>query len=486
MRSEHKILFSIFISYVVFQFLFIFISGYNGLYGQDGHEYLRYCKSLQLFLLNGIHPGSYFWTAGYPLAGAIIGFLTGPQFALQFISVLSGAWILVMLASYLLNEFPGREKEVALYTLLFMGMSPYFFRYSVSVMSDVPALALLITSWYFTDRYIKLRNINHFYIAAFSVSAALFTRVALLPLTIPVFVFIIITSLRNIKIKQILIVAFFLLIPFFVTLYFKMADSKSIFDHYFVSKWSVFNFFRNSFDDSNSIISYTLPNVVFVLLSFIHPGFVLTGIIFIFYLIYNKRQPSFLFFPILIAVAGYTLFIAGIPFQNSRFMIAVVPFFLVICFPSFLTILSWFHYRKKLFNVSLFIVFSIQSMLLYRAILPFLKMNKLEQKITAKVISISNPFVYTLGMDGALNSYGYSGTIINLYGSLYTDIADSSLLVINKSVFDKQWKGKIPMLNYNFIREHSNSNLIITFSDGWEIYEIRKKHSDSHTGISGK
>ncbi len=486
MRSEHKILFFIFFSYVVFQFLFIFITDYNGLYGQDGHEYLRYCKSLQQFFIDGNRPASYFWTAIYPLSGAIIGLLTGPQFALQLISVLSGAWILVMLASYLLNEFPGREKEVALYSLLFMGMSPYFFRYSVSIMTDIPALALLVSSWYFADRFLKLRNVYHFYIAALSISAALFTRIALLPLTIPVFIFIIIFLFKNKKIKQILTTTFLIIFPLLIVMYFKMGESKNIFDHYFVFNWSLINLFENSFDSPNGTISYPLPNILFVLITFIHPGFVLTGIVFIFYLFYNKRQPSFLFVPILLSVAGYTLFIAGIPFQNNRFMIAVVPFFLVICFPSFLTILSWFHYRKKLFNLTLFVVLSIQSMMLYRAILPFLKLNKLEQRISAKVISINSPTVYTLGMDGALNSYGYTGTIINLYDGLFVNIVDSSLLVINKTAFVNQWKGKNPMLNYNFIFEHSNSKLMTTFNDGWEIYEIRKKHSTTDSGISGE
>jgi hypothetical protein len=486
MKSELKFLYFIFFAYILFQFLFIFITGYNGLYGQDGHEYYRYSKSLHQFLIQGTHPGSYFWTALYPLAGAILGFLTGPLLALQLISVLGSAWIMVLLVSYLQNEFPGREKEVALYACLFMGMSPYFFRYSVSIMSDIPALALIITAWYFADRYNKLKIIHHLYIAAICISAGVCTRVAFLPITIPVFVFIGLHIIRNFNLSHLIIVSLLIVIPFAITGYFKAEESVNIFDHYYVSSWSIFNFFRNEFVILDGNVSYLLPNLLYVVLTFIHPGYVLTGAIFIFYLFYNKRQPSFLFFSLVFAIVGYALFIAGIPYQNNRYMIGVVPFFLVICFPSFLSILSWFHYRKKLFNLTLFMVFSIQAMLLYRAILPFLKLNKLEQAISAKVISINSPVVYTLGMDGALSSYGYNGTIINLYGHLYTDIADSSLLLINKSGFESQWKGKSPMLNYIFIQKHSISKLITTFNDGWEVYEVRKKHSNTHSGIPGK
>lgn len=486
MKSEQKFLFFIFFAYILFQFLFIFITGYNGLYGQDGHEYYRYSKNLQQFLIQGTHPGSYFWTAMYPLGGAVLSFLTGPLLALQLISVVSSAWILVLLVSYLQNEFPGREKEIALYAGLFLGLSPYFFRYSVSVMSDVPALALIITAWYFTDRFYKLKIIQHFYFAAFCISAGLFTRIGFLPITIPVFVFIGIHLIRNFNFKHLIIVTILVVIPYAITAYFKGEDSANIFEHNYVTNWSIFNFFRKEFVILDGNVSYFLPNILNVALCFVHPGYVLAGAVFIFYLIYNKRQPSFLFFSLVFAIVGYCLFIAGIPYQNNRYMIAVVPFFLVICFPSFLTILSWFHYRKKLFNLVLFMVFSFQFMLLYRAVLPLIKLNKLEQKISEKVISFNSPVVYTLGMDGALSSYGYRGTIINLYGHLYTDIVDSSLLLINKTGFEIQWKGKSPMLNYNFIQKHSSLKLITTFNDGWEVYEVRKEHSNAHTGIPGK
>ena len=63
------------VSLIVFVLLFFVIVrfglGFNGLYGQDAHEYLRFGKALYQFFLTGTNPGDYIWPVNFPLYGAI-------------------------------------------------------------------------------------------------------------------------------------------------------------------------------------------------------------------------------------------------------------------------------------------------------------------------------------------------------------------------------------------------------------------------------
>ena len=144
MKAERLTGLLLFISWTILLIGIIAVAGYNGLYSQDSYEYLRYCVRLYDFLNAGALPGDYFWPLNYPLMGAILAFVTGPQIALQLLSILAASWILYLLCMFLFSEFPGREREIILYVLLFLGAAPYFFRYTVSSMSDVPARGIVL------------------------------------------------------------------------------------------------------------------------------------------------------------------------------------------------------------------------------------------------------------------------------------------------------------------------------------------------------
>lgn len=50
------------------------ILDFDGLYGQDSYEYLRYTKALHFYFKTGIPPGDYFWPLFYPIIGSIFSF----------------------------------------------------------------------------------------------------------------------------------------------------------------------------------------------------------------------------------------------------------------------------------------------------------------------------------------------------------------------------------------------------------------------------
>ena len=73
---------------------------FNGLYGQDSHEYFRFSQHLQSVLLSGTPVGEFFYPVMYPLIGAILGFVLPDVAALQGIS-LASFW-----TSHILEKMP--------------------------------------------------------------------------------------------------------------------------------------------------------------------------------------------------------------------------------------------------------------------------------------------------------------------------------------------------------------------------------------------
>ena len=51
------------------------LAGFNGLYGQDSFEYLRYSRALHHYLSAGVLPGPFHWPLFYPLSGALLSFI---------------------------------------------------------------------------------------------------------------------------------------------------------------------------------------------------------------------------------------------------------------------------------------------------------------------------------------------------------------------------------------------------------------------------
>src|SRR5579883_1529147 len=79
----------IYIIFLLLTFAFTIIVHFNGLYGQDSYEYLRYTYRLVWFVRTGNPPGDFYWPLLYPVVGAVLSIIQKPVFALQLISMLS-------------------------------------------------------------------------------------------------------------------------------------------------------------------------------------------------------------------------------------------------------------------------------------------------------------------------------------------------------------------------------------------------------------
>ena len=113
------------IAWVVVVLLFFVIIrfglGFNGLYGQDAHEYLRFGKALHQFFLTGANPGDYIWPVNFPLYGALLSLLlSSVNFSMQILSVFSFIGILLYKLKILKLIFPGDEEKMSLVLCCFL------------------------------------------------------------------------------------------------------------------------------------------------------------------------------------------------------------------------------------------------------------------------------------------------------------------------------------------------------------------------------
>src|SRR5688572_9153757 len=483
MNNENRFGILIFFSWSLLLMIVCAVINYNGLYSQDSHEYLRYSHEITAFLKTGNAPGNFFWPVNYPLIASILSFITGNILALQLLSIISAAWIIYLVVMFLIREFPGREREVSVFTVLFLGLSPYFFRYSISSMSDILATAFTCTAYYLLYLRFRTGKFRLMIFVLFFAGMAVCTRVAFIPFLIPVAFWSVFDLFKNRKYSLLFYSICLLLIPVVVYFYFKKEQSGEIFQHYLVGNWSVKNYFENSFSTPDGNSTYTLPNLLFVFSFLVHPGFLFPGALFIFLLCFKKNQPRLLYPLVLIGVVCYLLFIAGIPSRNTRYMIPVMPFFAITCFPAFMSVLAWLYKFGLWKNVIITGILVIQIVLVIRAFLPFYKINRVEQQVVDEVIDYHPPIIYTLGIEGALKSYGYKGEIVSLWNSPVTFVKEGSLLLFNKDKSEYQWKGKMPLRNFYFILDSAKAKKVETLESGWEIYKIHEAYPVADTGL---
>lgn len=483
-KSEDKTGLILFLGWAFFLTGFVIVAGYNGLYGMDSHEYFRYCHRILDWMKTGVDPGNFFWPVNYPFLGACLAFITGPQPAMQLLSIMSSAWIVYLIFMLLIREFPGRERETLIYVVLFMGASPFFFRYSISIMSDITAQSFACTAFYMLYLNLKSQNEKALYLAPVLISLSIFTRFAMLPLLIPAVVYVFYLMIKSFRPILFFLSCTTAIIPVALYVAFKGEAAGTIFHHEWVSEWSIMNYFRNSFETIDGYSHYLLPNIIYVFTFLLHPGFIFMGIVFLIVLFFKKYKPK-LYWPLMIiAIACYILFLAGMPTRNDRFLIVLMPFYLVICFPAYLSLLAYFHGRKNTLRVFTFGAFLIQSVLLYRAFLPFLKLNRTEHQLSEKVSAYHPPMLYTFGMEGALRSYGYKGTVVPMWPQKLDSVTSGSMVLFNSAANEVQWKGKSPMINFHLLKDSAGAVLRENLENGWEIYEIKKAYPAADTGLS--
>lgn len=474
LKQKSNLLILCFIASIIMLVTVRFILNFDGLYGQDSYEYLRYSNTLITFLKSGVQPGDYFWPLYYPILGALLGFITNASFALQFISIVS----LVFCSVYIIKTISliyEDTKYNLFYVLTFFILSPMTFRLGVSSMSDMLATLFITLSFYQGVKYFKKVKIKHLYWTLIFGISAVMTRygafVVLLPLGISILLFF---FKKKEKITHIFIlvgITLFLLLPHFVV---RSENSAEFLQHEWLKNWSIFNFFKKSFTTVDGISTNLFPNIIYAFSSVFHPRYFLFGLISIPFII-TKIKRSFEIKTILLSFIIYGLFLAGIPFQNNRFLLLSFPLILILLFPSFQFLVNKIKHtyiKKSLF----FIVILIQISLTFIGLKPILERNSFEKKITTELKKYENNTLYSFDIDIALQGRNLDFVYKNLWVQKYSTFQNGSLVLFHPTKFEKQWQDKNPMINWNNLKTNYNLEIVHYLPEGWVLYEIKNKN----------
>jgi hypothetical protein len=447
-------------------FLIYRVLNFNGLYGQDAHEYYRYSLALANFLTGGPEPGAFFWPVIYPAAGALLSIVFPDILSLQILSLLSGAWTYINFCRILNLMYPKGTMRQR-YTFLYLFCSPFFIRAFSIGMSDILAMAFLTASWL---KYLEWNSRKEMHLLLISICFGLFavqTRYVSIILLIPIIPGIL-TTIKE-RTTNSLIILFGIIIAITPSIIFRSIDIESIISHPWISTWNPLNIFNCKFETLEGTFNYTFPNIAYVLAVIFHPGFMFTGIILV---LYNLKNNFLKFKWWVITLIIYLIFLAGIPFQNLRFLLLGFPIVLILFYQGYEDMMRKVIFKR--YKIILFISFIlIQFVLAIRAIEPLYIYQQEEIAISNEIKKYPNSTIYCFGINGALKTYDVTQDVINLWNVSNPLLPSGALFLYNQVRFEKQYKITPPGKIYQKMRGQGRLMYIKTLPNGWQLYRIR-------------
>jgi hypothetical protein len=444
---------------------------FNGLYGQDSHEYLRYGEALQAAFQSGQDPGDYFWPVNFPLYGAIISLVFHDvNFSMQLISLLAFVGVFIYTIKVLQLIFLN-EGNRFLYAYCFLFLSPLVLRAAFLIMSDMLCLFFIMGAFFHFFKYRKEESLADFAVLTFYSLSAVMTRY-------PSFVVLIlpgILTIRQLLIKKELLrtllaicIAALVLLPHAII---KAKNSTSFIFHEFFMDWSPVNFFRSEFvTQGGGAENYQLPNAVYSFFQVLHPGYLFIGPLLLLLLKkdhFRSIEVKVIAFSVLI----YALFLSGIPYQNIRYVLLTFPLGLICLYPAYM-IFNTFITKKKLFVPVTIAILSIQIALFCYVFNIFYQRNKFEKEVFSALEGYPKNTLYTFDLDVALRSYHTKHQLVNLITSEIV-FKNKALVLFNDQLFNAQWVNTPLALNWSSLNSSHELHQLKTFENGWKLYEIK-------------
>jgi hypothetical protein len=447
------------------------ILGFDGLYGQDSYEYLRYANAIQIYITEGILPGHYFWPVLYPTFGGILGFVFGSTaFSLQLISCLGLSLACVYILKTIRLHYPKTAFRF-FYVLIFATFCPFLLKMGLIVMSDALALLFVVLSFYsFFKSYYKSKN---FILILVFATCALMTRYASLFITFPIIVYSLYLILKKRKLLQLgiaMVFSFMVTIPFIIFQWEALFEASS---NYFLKVWSFNNYFKSSYTTEDGAQSYTAPNLIYTFFVFFHPGFIFIGSVLSLIMLKNYN----LLFPfhqkiMIICCALYLLFLAGIPFQNPRVLGLVFPLALILLFPAFSRLMEIKRIKQYFIPLGILCI-GAQLLFFSMTFHPIFSRTIAEKEIATMLLPYQGQTLYSFDIDLAMQGRGLNFEYKNMYMERYNAFNKNDLILFDPSRYKVQWNNKNPMLNWEFLKLNYDLKVLETHPKGWKLYQIQ-------------
>ena len=518
--------------FVPFAFLLqgYLVEGFNGLYGQDGHEYNRLANNfIEYFAGTTDHINKGRIPIVYSFFASVIAFVTGnTPLVLQLISFCS--FLLIIHYSYKILHFfhPSEKESILVFLLITIASSSFFLKMSTLVMTDMFALLFVMGGYFHAFKYWKFKSDSQLYLSMLFIGLAFFVRYAAGVLLVIPFLINFGVALKHFKIKNllvgILILAFFL-IPFSMI----GSGDGNIVQKTSTVKWAFANIFSNNFTSPNAggAHQYSFSNIVFSLSNFIHPRFFLLSLPLLLFStaekinlllfrshflidkaknvgiakattrLFNrsagaevyrkmaKKECRFIFAAVLrtatfkkkeiwvifISVLLYVIFISGLRFQNTRYLMLALALWNIVLFFPFKKLWNKIS-NKSIKTIMILGIVLFQFSVGVKTIQKIYNISSLEKEVASFLVTQENKSIYAFDIDISFRSYKIPQKIYNLFMEKYQTFDKGALVIFNEQKFAKQWEDANPMFNWNKMNKENNLVKIKSFKDGWNLYEI--------------
>jgi hypothetical protein len=301
-----------------------FARGFDGLYGQDAYAYYNFAGELGQAIAEHRPPEPFFWPLGDPvlLALSFAVFGTAPLTA-QALTILLGALLAPLI--YILARQLETQSFVALVASLLAAFCGQAIQSSIVVMSDIPALFWTTFSAVLLLHYLHTCRRRWLVLSALMLALACITRWLYLVL-IPIWGVTLLLTWRRIRWHEIIasgVAAALVLVPQAVV---SIHSPFPVLDHPWVAGWSLSNVVSHKFNNEDGQFDYAQINALFYAKPYYDPyylaplftPFILLGVCSL------RHQRAYLALLLGWALLPYA-FLAGIPYQNIRFPLILVP-----------------------------------------------------------------------------------------------------------------------------------------------------------------
>ena len=453
------------------------IGDFNGLYGQDAYEYARYAEEINQFFKGGEFPKPFFWPIIFPLCGAILKFFIGDiAVSLQLVSVFSLGGTAFFLSKILNAFFPEKQKKSRWFILIFICFSPYLIRSSVQVLADSLGLFFLVCGSYHSLLYLNSRKGKDLWLTLFLLCMSCMTRygnavVAVIPLGMAGY-----SAIKDKRFQHILFACTAGVLAVLPHLILQHKGNTSFLSHPWLTTWSPANLFSREFSTPDGILSFDVPNIVYVGKAILHPGFIFPALLFLITSFSIVGEASKFLRNFCISwIAVYGFFLAGIPYQNTRYLIPLIPPIAILCFPGFSFLTDKFSDRKRyliagisiaiLTNLTLSVLASKKSYFLNR-----------EEKLIANGVCRNFPgSVYTVGFEGSMKYYCPERKVISIWKRGFENPQNRDLILLNEARWGDQWRLLEVAENIAGLKEKYSWVLLEDFPDNWKLYQLEVK-----------
>ena len=422
-------------------------SGFDGLYGQDAHAYLRFAGEVRAFLAGGPRPGPFFWPVVYPSLAAALSFLAGSLVAAaQLVSALALLGAFAAGAAALARRFPHDARLAVAYWGAVFALAPFVFRASLASMSDLLGAAFLCAFVLFAFEWERDGKGRDLALAAFFAVAAVTTRHPVGLVLAPAAVSLAVGALRRRALAAAAFAAAAALLALAPTVLLARGGGASPLHYPGLTEWSLSNVLARTIETPDGVQAYRVPTVAFAVSNAVHPGFFVLGVP----LLLASRRVDFAGALPRALAAGWLLsaaFHAGSPYHHDRHLLASFPLVPFLLFPAFARLA-----RAPLARLPrgapvavLGLVCAVQLGLAALACRATFAANRLELEAAAALRETPGSTLYTFVLTPALATRGVPQRLVDLWASAPDDAREGDLVLFAPERFAAQWAGRAPM-----------------------------------------